>query len=199
MTIENKLVIEFEKLSKDDVHLVGGKNANLGEMLKAGFPVPPGFAVTSYAYKRFLEETGLSNKIYAIIKESIKEKKNPQQYEEASRKIRELIEAEQVPKDVLKAVKEAYKRLCDNIGILDAYVAVRSSATAEDLIDASFAGQQETYLNVKGFDNLIYYLKKCWSSLFTPRAIFYRDEKGFPHDKVLISVGIQKMVNAKAA
>ncbi|MEM3624421.1 MAG: phosphoenolpyruvate synthase [Nitrososphaerales archaeon] len=199
MLVTNKLVIEFEKLSKDDVHLVGGKNANLGEMLKAGFPVPPGFAVTSYAYKRFLEETGLSNKIYAIIKESIKEKKNPQQYEEASRKIRELIEAEQVPKDVLKAVKEAYKRLCDNIGILDAYVAVRSSATAEDLIDASFAGQQETYLNVKGFDNLIYYLKKCWSSLFTPRAIFYRDEKGFPHDKVLISVGIQKMVNAKAA
>jgi pyruvate,water dikinase len=199
MAIVNKLVIEFEKLSKDDVSIVGGKNANLGEMIRAGIPVPPGFAVTSYAYKRFLEETGLSEKIYKIIKESIKDKNDPKQYEEASKKIRAIIEAEQVPKDIVKAVKEAYKKLCDNLGIPDAYVAVRSSATAEDMLDASFAGQQETYLNVKGFDDLIYYLRKCWSSLFTPRAIFYRDEKGYPHEKVLISVGIQKMVNAKAA
>ncbi|MCP8308617.1 MAG: phosphoenolpyruvate synthase [archaeon] len=199
MAVTNKLVVEFEKLSKDDIPIVGGKNANLGEMLKARIPVPPGFAVTSYAYKRFLEETSLGDKIYTIIKENVKEKNDPKQYEEASKKIRTIIEAEQVPKDIAKAVKEAYKKLCDKLGITDAYVAVRSSATAEDLPDASFAGQQETYLNVKGFDDLIHYLRKCWSSLFTPRAIFYRDEKGFAHEKVLISVGVQKMVNAKAA
>ncbi|MCP8322458.1 MAG: phosphoenolpyruvate synthase, partial [archaeon] len=199
MIATNKLVVEFEKLGKDDVPIVGGKNANLGEMLKAGIPVPPGFAVTSYAYKRFLEETGLVDKIYNIIKENVKDKNDPRQYEGASKEIRAIVEAEQVPKDIAKAVKEAYKKLCDKLGIVDVYVAVRSSATAEDLPDASFAGQQETYLNVKGFDDLIHNLRKCWSSLFTPRAIFYRDEKGFPHEKVLISVGVQKMVNAKAA
>ncbi|MGB9659055.1 MAG: phosphoenolpyruvate synthase [Nitrososphaerales archaeon] len=199
MAVANRLVVEFEKLGKEDVPLVGGKNANLGEMLKARIPVPPGFAITSYAYKRFLEETGLSEKIYEMIRESVKEKNDPKQYEEASKKIRAAIESEQIPKDIVKAIKEAYKKLCDNLGILDAYVAVRSSATAEDLLDASFAGQQETYLNVKGSDDLVYNVRRCWSSLFTPRAIFYRDEKGFPHEKVLISVGVQKMVNAKAA
>ncbi|MCP8308581.1 MAG: phosphoenolpyruvate synthase [archaeon] len=199
MIVTNKLVVEFERLGKDDVPIVGGKNANLGEMLKAGIPVPPGFAVTSYAYKRFLEETRLVDKIYNIIKENVKDKNDPKQYEEASKEIRAIVEAEQVPKDTAKAVKEAYKKLCDKLSIVDVYVAVRSSATAEDLPDASFAGQQETYLNVKGFDDLIHYLRKCWSSLFTPRAIFYRDEKGFAHEKVLISVGVQKMVNAKAA
>ncbi len=199
MAVANRLVVEFEKLGKEDVPLVGGKNANLGEMLKARIPVPPGFAITSYAYKRFLEETGLSEKIYDMIRESVKEKNDPKQYEEASKKIRAAIESEQIPKDIVKVIKEAYKKLCDNLGIVDAYVAVRSSATAEDLPDASFAGQQETYLNVKGFDDLVYSVRRCWSSLFTPRAIFYRDEKCFPHEKVLISVGVQKMVNAKAA
>jgi pyruvate,water dikinase len=199
MAVANKLVVEFEKLGKEDVPLVGGKNANLGEILKARIPVPPGFAITSYAYKRFLEETGLSEKIYDMIRESVKEKNDPKQYEEASKKIRAAIESEQIPKDIVKAIKEAYKKLCDDLGIVDAYVAVRSSATAEDLLDASFAGQQETYLNVKGSDDLVYNVRRCWSSLFTPRAIFYRDEKGFPHEKVLISVGVQKMVNAKAA
>lgn len=199
MTAKNRFVVEFEKLGKEDIPIAGGKNANLGEMLKAGFPVPPGFAVTSYAYKRFLEETNLVDKIYTIIKESVKEKKNPSEYEEASKKIRAIVEDERLSKELVEAIREAYKKLCDKLGIANVYVAVRSSATAEDLPDASFAGQQETYLNVKGFDDLIHYVRKCWSSLFTPRAIFYRDEKGFAHEKVLISVGVQKMVNAKAA
>ncbi|MEM3078237.1 MAG: PEP/pyruvate-binding domain-containing protein, partial [Nitrososphaerales archaeon] len=138
MAVANRLVVEFEKLGKEDVPLVGGKNANLGEMLKARIPVPPGFAITSYAYKRFLEETGLSEKIYDMIRESVKEKNDPKQYEEASKKIRAAIESEQIPKDIVKVIKEAYKKLCDNLGIVDAYVAVRSSATAEDLPDASF-------------------------------------------------------------
>jgi pyruvate,water dikinase len=194
-----KLVLWFEELRKEDVPLVGGKCANLGEMINAGIPVPPGFAISAYAYKLFLEETGIANKVYSIIKETIKDPNDPKQYEEASAKIRQLIESTPIPSSIEKAIREYYKMLNDRVGAVEAFVAVRSSATAEDLPDASFAGQQETFLNVKGGDELVYYVRKCWSSLFTPRAIFYRTQKGFPHEKVLISVAIQKMVNSKAA
>jgi pyruvate,water dikinase len=124
---------------------------------------------------------------------------DPAQYEIASKKIRQLIESTPMPKEIADAVKSAYEELSRRVGAKDVYVAVRSSATAEDLADASFAGQQETYLNVKGVDELLEKTVKCWSSLFTPRAIFYRTEKGFAHEKVFISVGVQKMVNSKAA
>ena len=194
-----KLVLWFEELRKEDVPLVGGKCANLGEMINAGIPVPPGFAISAYAYKLFLEETGIANKVYSIIKETIKDPNDPKQYEEASAKIRQLIESTPIPSSIEKAIREYYKMLNDRVGAVEAFVAVRSSATAEDLPDASFAGQQETFLNVKGGDELVYYVRKCWSSLFTPRAIFYRTQKGFPHEKVLISVAVQKMVNSKAA
>jgi len=194
-----KLVLWFEELRKEDVPLVGGKCANLGEMINAGIPVPPGFAISAYAYKLFLEETGIANKVYSIIKETVKDPNDPKQYEEASAKIRQLIESTPIPSSIEKAIREYYKMLNDRVGAVEAFVAVRSSATAEDLPDASFAGQQETFLNVKGGDELVYYVRKCWSSLFTPRAIFYRTQKGFPHEKVLISVAVQKMVNSKAA
>ena len=104
-----------------------------------------------------------------------------------------------MPQDIETAIRKAYAELNKRFALKDTFVAVRSSATAEDLPDASFAGQQETYLNVKGADDLIDKVIKCWSSLFTPRAIFYRNEKGFPHEKVFISVGVQKMVNSRAA
>ncbi len=194
-----KLVLWFEELRKEDVPLVGGKCANLGEMINAGIPVPPGFAVSAYAYKLFLEETGIAEKVYSIIKETVKDPNDPKQYEEASAKIRSLIESTSIPSSIEKAIRESYRMLNDRVGAVEAFVAVRSSATAEDLPDASFAGQQETFLNVKGEDDLVYYVRKCWSSLFTPRAIFYRTQKGFPHEKVLISVAVQKMVNSKAA
>jgi pyruvate,water dikinase len=193
------LVIWFENLRKTDIPLVGGKNANLGEMLSAGIPVPHGFAITAYAYKRFIEETSIANEIYKIIKETVKDPNDPKQYEEASKKIRALIESTRMPKDVEEAIRAAYKELCRRLNVNDVFVAVRSSATAEDLPDASFAGQQETFLNVKGEDEVIEKTVKCWSSLFTPRAIFYRTQKGFAHERVLISVGVQKMVHAKAA
>jgi len=193
------LVIWFENLRKTDIPSVGGKNANLGEMTNAGIPIPPGFAITAHAYKKFIEETGISEKIYAIIKETVRDPNNPKQYEEASQKIRKLIEATPTPKDIEDAIKAAYKELCRRLHSKDVFVAIRSSATAEDLPDASFAGQQETYLNVRGVSEVLGKTVKCWSSLFTPRAIFYRTEKGFAHEKVLISVGVQKMVNSKAA
>ncbi len=197
--MKKDLVIWFEHLGKTDVPSVGGKNANLGEMINAGIPIPPGFAVTAYSYKKFIEETALSGKIYGVIKETVTDLNDPKQHEAASKKIRELIESTPMPKDVEDAIRSAYRELCGRLNRNAVFVAVRSSATAEDLPDASFAGQQETYLNVKGEDELLEKTVKCWSSLFTPRAIFYRNQKGFAHEKVFISVGVQKMVNAKAA
>jgi pyruvate,water dikinase len=193
------LVSWFESLRKTDIPSVGGKNANLGEMISAGFPVPPGFAITAYSYKRFIEETGIASKIYEIIRETVTNPNDPKLYEIASKKIRELVEATPMPKDIENAIRPAYEDLARKLGVNDVFVSVRSSATAEDLADASFAGQQETYLNVKGINEVLEKTVKCWSSLFTPRAIFYRTEKGFAHEKVLISVGIQKMVNSRAA
>jgi pyruvate,water dikinase len=197
--MKEDLVIWFENLRKTDIPSVGGKNANLGEMTNAGIPVPPGFAITAYSYKKFIEDTAIATKIYEIIQQTVKDTNDPAQYEEASIKIRKLIESTAMPKDIENAIKSAYKELCKKLNLKDVFVAVRSSATAEDLPDASFAGQQETYLNVRGADEVIQNTVKCWSSLFTPRAIFYRNEKGFAHEKVFISVGVQKMVNSKAA
>ncbi len=195
---EKRLILWFEELDKGDVPLVGGKCANLGELIRAGIPVPPGFAVTAYAYKRFIEETGIKDRIYKIIENTVKEKK-PEEYQEASAKIRQLIESTKMPEDIEQAIRTAYTELSKRVGKDAEFVAVRSSATAEDLPGASFAGQQETYLNVKGADEVVKMVQKCWSSLFTPRAIFYREEKGFAHEKVLISVAVQKMVNSKSA
>jgi len=196
---KERLILWFEELGKEDIPLVGGKNANLGEMTKAGIPVPPGFAITAYAYQKFLKETGIAEKIYQTIKETVTDPNDPKQYEEASKKVRQLIESTPMPKEIEEAIRNAYAELSKKTKMVDVFVAVRSSATAEDLPDASFAGQQETYLNVRGADELLEKTIKCWSSLFTPRAIFYRTQKGFRHEDVLISVGVQKMVNAKAA
>ncbi|XHH08098.1 MAG: phosphoenolpyruvate synthase [Candidatus Bathyarchaeia archaeon] len=193
------LVLWFDDVRNNDVPIVGGKNASLGEMIHAGLPVPNGFAVTAFSYEKFIEETQISKKIYAVIKETVTDPNDPKQYEVASKRIRELIEKTPMPKDIEEAIREAYKQLNKRFNLKDTFVAVRSSATAEDLPDASFAGQQETYLNVKGPDDLVEKVIKCWSSLFTPRAIFYRTEKNFEHDKVFISVGVQKMVNSRAA
>jgi pyruvate,water dikinase len=193
------LVLWFEILRKTDIPSVGGKNANLGEMTNAGIPVPPGFAITAFSYKKFIEETGISSKIYEIIKETVTNQNDPGQHEIASKKIRELIEATPMPKDIESAIRSAYGELCQRLNVKEVFVAVRSSATAEDLADASFAGQQETFLNVRGVNEVLEATVKCWSSLFTPRAIFYRTEKGFAHEKVFISVGVQKMVNSGAA
>ncbi len=196
---EEKLVLWFEELTKDDVPIVGGKNANLGEMTQAEIPVPIGFAITAQAYKRFITKTNIAQQIYQIIKETVTDLEDPKKYEEASKIVRKLIEAAKMPREIEETIKKTYQKLSEKTKGADVPVAVRSSATAEDLPDASFAGQQETYLNVKGPDELVEKTVKCWSSLFTPRAIFYRTKKGFKHEQVLISVGVQKMVNAQSA
>ncbi len=200
MTVKEKeIVLWFEDVRNVDVSIVGGKNASLGEMINSGLPVPPGFAVTAFSYERYIQEKKIAEQIYKIIKETVTNPNDPKQYDVASKKIRELIENTPMPKDIEDAIRSAYRDLNKRLELKNTFVAVRSSATAEDLPDASFAGQQETYLNVKGADDLIDKVRKCWSSLFTPRAIFYRNEKGFPHEKVFISVGVQKMVNSGCA
>jgi pyruvate,water dikinase len=199
LSSKKDLVLWFETLRNPDVPIVGGKNASIGEMINAGLPVPPGFAVTAYSYEKFIEDMKIAEKIYKIINETVIDKNDPKQYDAASKKIRELIEKTPMPKEIETAIKSAYKEMSKRLNLEAPFVAVRSSATAEDLPDASFAGQQETYLNVKGADDLLENVVKCWSSLFTPRAIFYRNEKGFAHEKVFISVGVQKMVNSRTA
>ncbi len=198
MVSSDAIVVWLENVRKDDIHIVGGKCANLGELTAKGITVPPGFAVTADAFRRFLEET----KIGEIIQKTLTSSngpRDPKQYEEASQEIRKIIESAPMPSDIANEVRSAYRDLERKTSSPQVKVAVRSSATSEDLPDASFAGQQDTYLNVKGEDALVHYVQKCWSSLYTPRAIFYREEKGFPHEKVLISVGVQKMVESEVS
>ena len=194
-----RAILWFEEIGLQDIPLVGGKNANLGELLKAKIRVPPGFAITAQAYKQFITETSIAEKIYKTITDTVKNVNDPKEYEIASKKIRRLIESTKMPKDLEKEIRDAYKTLCTKAKLTNMFVAVRSSATAEDLPDASFAGQQETFLNTRGENELLANTVRCFSSLFTPRAIFYRTEKGFKHENVLLSVGVQKMVNSKCA
>jgi pyruvate,water dikinase len=190
-------VLWFKDLGKYDIPIVGGKCANLGELTgKIGVPVPNGFAVTADAYKVFLEETRINQKINEIL--SGLDIANIQALQRASKKIRKLIESISMPKAIEKEILTAYQRLCSEAGLKSVPVAVRSSATAEDLPGASFAGQQDTFLNIYRKD-LIESVRKCWSSLFTSRAVVYRKEKGFHHEKVLISVAVQRLISSRVS
>jgi pyruvate,water dikinase len=194
---KRELVIWFKDLGKDDIPRVGGKCANLGELYgKIGVPVPNGFAVTADAYRIFLGENRAPEKIGALLANI--DMDDLEALEGASRQIRAYIDGLSMPKEIGEAILAAYGELCKQRGRKDVAVAVRSSATAEDLPGASFAGQQDTFLNVSS-QTLLQRVQQCWSSLFTPRAIFYRQEKGFAHDDVLISVAIQEMIDSKAS
>jgi pyruvate,water dikinase len=184
-----KYVLWFHEIDKDDVATVGGKGANLGEMTRSGFPVPGGFVVTSSAYVHMIAENNLEDKIKAVLKDLNVE--DADALNRASRQVQKLIEGSPFPKDIEEQVYKAYDKLGDN-----SWVAVRSSATAEDLPEASFAGQQETYLNVRGDASVIVHIRKAWASLFEPRAIYYRVQQGFDHFKVALAVPVQKMVQS---
>lgn len=186
------IIAFFKEIDKHDIPLVGGKGANLGEMTQAGFPVPNGFAVTVEGYERFLEENHLHQYLIDVLKET--DVRNPESLENASRKIQHKIVTSRMPDQVAHETTRAYKKLSG--AFKKALVAVRSSATAEDLPGASFAGQQATFLNIKGENNLLESVKECWASLFTARAIFYREENKIDHAKVKISVIVQKMVQS---
>jgi len=183
-----KYVLDFKKISKKDVNLAGGKGASLGEMTKAAVPVPPGFVLLATAFDRFLEETDLLQQIDAELKKI--NYKDTNSVGKASAIIRDMITKVSFPKDLEGEILKSFKSLKSK------YVAVRSSATAEDSKVASWAGELETYLNTTE-KNLIANVKKCWSSLFTPRAIFYRREKNLHRSKVSVAVVVQKMVQSE--
>src|SRR3989338_4651882 len=193
-------ILWFAQIGIEDVPLVGGKNASLGEMYRhlvpKGVNIPNGFTVTSTAYKQFIEEAGLHTKIEAELKNL--NVKDIEQLAQKGSKIRALIRQAEFPSSLKTEIGEDYKRLCKDYGP-NTDVAVRSSATAEDLPDASFAGQQETYLNIRGEHDLLEACKKCFASLFTNRAIVYRAEKGFGQLAIYLSIGVQKMVRSDKA
>ncbi len=189
----------FEQLERKDVPIVGGKSSSLGEMTsKTDVPVPYGFATTAYAYRYFVEKTGLKDKMKALLSE-LTDVENSDLLHTVCGKLRKTIMAEKMPADLEKAIADAYAKLAEKMGKKNPYVAVRSSATAEDLPDASFAGQQDTYLNVQGAANVIARVKECYASCFTDRAVYYREKQGFDHLEVALSAVIQMMVFSKAA
>lgn len=185
----------FKEIGKDDIPIAGGKGANLGELTNAGIPVPPGFVITAETYLKFITKTGIVDKINEMLDGL--DFNNTTELNRVADNIKELITTTEIPEDIQRVIIEAYNALCMQVDIEDVVVAVRSSATAEDLPDASFAGQQDTYLNISGIDDVLYNVRKCWASLFEARAIFYRAENDFDHSKVLIAVVIQQMVNSE--
>lgn len=195
-----KWIIPFSEIHIEDVGMVGGKNASLGEMfreLKAkGVRVPDGFAVTAEAFREFFKQTGLDNEIRAILKGM--NTQNAESLQQCGRAAREAILKQEIPAGIKEEILKAYANLSGGIaGGVD--VAVRSSATAEDLPNASFAGQQETFLNVHGEPQLIDTCRRCFASLFTDRAISYRQDQGFDHFQVALSIGVQRMVRSDLA
>ncbi len=195
---EDKYVLWFKQIGKEDTALVGGKSANLGEMVnKVNVPVPPGFATTSAAYQHFLEY----NKLKDLIKDTLTglDTHDMRALAKAGLKVRTAIQKAEMPSDLEHMMVDAYKKLGVMVSQLNPLVAIRSSATAEDLPGASFAGQQDTYLNVSGEKDIIQNVKDCYASLFTNRAISYRVDKGFSHFDVSLSVVFQKMVKSDTA
>lgn len=180
----------FSEISRDDVPSAGGKGANLGDMAQAGLPIPPGFVVCASAYREMVESSGLDAKIEEIL--AGVDYSNSNQLQEVERQIRQLFENVPIASELRQLIVESYHALGDDVP-----VAVRSSATAEDLAGASFAGQQETFLNIVGKEELLDAVRRCWSSLYTSRAIFYRHQKGFDTTQVSMAVVVQKMVNSE--
>ncbi|MDY6766421.1 MAG: phosphoenolpyruvate synthase [Candidatus Nanohaloarchaea archaeon] len=188
------LVVDLSELSQDDTASVGGKAANLGELARLGVPVLPGFTTTSEAYDRYVEAAGIADEIRGILDDA--DIDDTDELEAAGEKIRALFEEAAMPEELADAIRQQYHALADELGEDDPAVAVRSSATAEDLPEASFAGQQETFLNVAGEDELLEAVKGCYASLFTDRAISYREDKGFAPFDVKLSCIVQAMADA---
>jgi len=211
VSADDEYIRWFSELSNKDIAIAGGKGASLGEMFNNKFPVPPGFVITAQSFGMFIEQGGLKEKIKNILEGMDLEKTS--ELQKASKEIRALIEAQEIPNDLKEEILESYRILSsekideqgvsqDALTILKnaqepIFVSVRSSATTEDLVDASFAGQQESFLNIKGESKLIEYVKRCFSSLYTARAIYYRNNKGFKEGDSLLAVVVQKMVDSE--
>lgn len=198
---ETQFIKWFESISIGDIPLVGGKNASLGEMYQRltpqGIKIPPGFAVTADAFSSLVAQNGISEKIYSML--SGLDPRDTGELAKTGHEVRTLVRSAGIPENVADEIRQAYAELCRRSGIDEIDVAVRSSATAEDLPDASFAGQQETFLNIRGAEDLLVASLNCFASLFTDRAISYRSAKGFEHAKVRLSICVQQMVRSDLA
>ena len=184
------LIKHLKEVNKNEVAIAGGKGASLGEMFNAGMPVPEGFVVTALAYKHFMDSNRLLKGIHERL--AVLDVEDSRALEIIAQEIQRIILAAEIPHQLANEIKKEYKKI-------GGFVAVRSSATAEDLPEASFAGQQSTFLNIKGENEVVDAVKKCFASLFTARAIYYRNKNNFEHEKVLIAVVVQKMVEAAKA
>jgi len=189
--VKDSRVVWFEEVDKNDIPIVGGKGANLGELTKAGIPVPPGFIVTAGSYFHFLEESQLADQIGSLL--ASLDPDDSEKLQEVASKVKDLINGAEMPKQIAEEIARAYRQMGGGL------VAVRSSATAEDLPEASFAGQQRTFLNIEGEGEVVAAVQGCWASLFEPRAIFYRAHQGFDHLKVGIAVPVQRMVQSETS
>jgi pyruvate,water dikinase len=187
----DKVIVWFNEVTKKDVATVGGKGANLGEMTNANIPVPPGFIVTANAYYEFLEKSKITSKIRSLLEPL--DTSDSKQLQLTAARVKQLILNATMLPEIAREIKAAYAKMGGGL------VAVRSSATAEDLPEASFAGQQRTFLNVQGEDEVVMAVQGCWASLFEPRAIFYRQQQGFDHFKVGLAVPVQKMVESQTS
>jgi pyruvate,water dikinase len=197
VTARPPMVCWLEDCRKDSVLLVGGKCASLGELINAGIRVPPGFALTTEGYRRFMADGGMAREVQSLLAGA--DLQDLTALERLSARIREVIEAQPFSVEIEDQVAECYRKLALRSCMPAVPVAVRSSATAEDLPGASFAGQQDTYLWVRGVDEVLHHMRRCISSLYTARAIAYRANKGFDDDSLAISVGVQKMANSFTA
>ncbi|MFZ8792774.1 MAG: pyruvate, water dikinase [Acidilobaceae archaeon] len=196
--MERPIIVWLGEEAASDTRLVGGKAAGLNAMMKAGIPVPPGFVVTTEAYRQFVLETGIAGYVRYVLEEVVVSGK-PSEYEKASELIRSKFARTPMPHRIAGEIEEAYRRLAKLSGVEEPLVAVRSSATVEDLPDASFAGQQETYLNIRGASSVVEMVKRAWSSLWTARALSYRDSLNVDHEAALMAVVVQKMVNSRSS
>ncbi len=196
-------VLWFKDIRKENLAQAGGKGANLGEMWNNNFPIPPGFVITAQTYKEFIEETGIKDRIISLL--SGLDVEDTDKLQKAAEKVQELITSTEIPEEIKEEITDSYdvlglKKKSGVTQIMEGkgeFVAVRSSATAEDLPSASFAGQQATFLNIRGREFFLHAVRDCWASLYTARAIYYRIKNNFPHEKVFIAVVVQKMVNSE--
>ncbi|MFA5576029.1 MAG: phosphoenolpyruvate synthase [Tissierellaceae bacterium] len=191
---EYKYIKRFDEINKNDIAIVGGKGANLGELTQRGLDVPPGFSITAEAYNHFVNYAELDEVIKELMNELDEE--DSQMLQDVSKAIQDRIREGEIPADLRNEILRAYEDFGKSLKLENPQVAVRSSATAEDLPEASFAGQQDTYLHISGEEELVSHVRKCWASLWTARAIYYRVKQDFNHFDVSLSVVIQKMVNS---
>ncbi|MFC1892552.1 phosphoenolpyruvate synthase [Chloroflexota bacterium] len=191
MDKSQKVIVWFNEVGKEDVARVGGKGANLGEMTNAGIPVPPGFIVTAAAYFDFLQKSKIADRIRNLLEPL--DTGDSRKLQQVAAEVKQLVMEAPMPPEIAREIKEAYIKMGGGL------VAVRSSATAEDLPEASFAGQQRTFLNIQGEESVVSAVQECWASLFEPRAIFYRQQHGFDHFQVGLAAPVQKMVQSQAS